>query len=270
MGICEKGKEWSLRPDILSSFPSTPLLLNLSPPNNVLLIISPWLARLRGWAPRPGPLMGICDAPKSLLKWPAGELQGGLLWGRELWCAKVWRGRLHAALHRSVSSTAAPLAGEPLPPTLTDWLAGWLADLLTYSSVYTVYLPKWVPALTERLTSEVLAEGELVSAWWQHGSNLHIRCNCAIYAFYFYVVLSEYKSPEVTWIQVLLQRVEFPFFFSASPAISFISCQAAHGEKIRSGWLFSARSLCKCAIGNFFQFEYCQMESVFSAAARNH
>lgn len=63
----------------LQYFPAKPLLCPLSflPPNNVLLIISPWLACLRGWALRPGPLMGICDAPKSLLKWPTGELQGG-------------------------------------------------------------------------------------------------------------------------------------------------------------------------------------------------
>ena len=47
------------------------------------------------------------------------------------------------------------------------------------------------------------------------------------------------------------RRVSF-FFFFASPAISFISCQAARREKIRSGRLFSAQSLCKCAIGNFF------------------
>lgn len=40
----------------------------------------------------------------------------------------------------------------------------------------------------------------------------------------------------------------FPSF--SSSAISFISCEVE--KKIRAGWLFSAHSLCKCAIGNFF------------------
>lgn len=141
----------SARCPVLFSFLSVPAQTSVLPPfpNNMLLIISPWLACLRGWALHPGPLMGICDAPWSLLKWPTGELQGGYLWGRVLWCARVWRGRLHAALHRSVSSTAALLAGEPLPPTLSNWLAG----RLTYS-------PSWLYTLcTCRNQCQLLGKG---------------------------------------------------------------------------------------------------------------
>lgn len=102
------------------------VLLSFS--DNVLLIISSWLACLRGWELCPGSLMRICDAPKRLLKWPPGELQGGFQGGLELWCARVWRGRLHAALHRSVSSTAALLAGGAPASTTNDWSAGWLIN----------------------------------------------------------------------------------------------------------------------------------------------
>ncbi len=82
-----------------------------------------------------------------------------------------------------------------------------------------------------------------------HGSTSYIQYKCSVQAI-INMLFRVNISPEFIWIQVLLQSVGFHFFLT-SPAISFISCQAARREKMRSRRLFSAQSLWKCAIGNF-------------------
>lgn len=117
-------------PVSLSSFSSTSLLLNfcsvLPPsPNNVLLIISPWLACLCGWVLCPDPLMGICDAPKSLLKWLTGALRGAarsfdVPRSGETGCTLDYTNLSVAQLHFALWK-----------PWLTGGLVGHLTDLLT-------------------------------------------------------------------------------------------------------------------------------------------
>lgn len=122
-------KKRSLRPYSLSSFPSTLFLLNLGSvlppsPNNVLLIISPWLACLCGWALCPDPLMGICDAPNSLLKWLAGARSFDVPGSGETGCTLACTNLVVAQLHFALRSPC-------LQPWLVGWLVGWLSDWFT-------------------------------------------------------------------------------------------------------------------------------------------
>lgn len=178
-------------------------MLNLSSvlppsPNNVLLIISPWLPCLRGWVLCPGPLMGICDAPKRLLKWPTGELRGASCGASSFDVPGSGEaGCTLPCLHWSFSSTAALLAWKTLPSNL-DWLARW-PDWLIYS-------PRWLlPSKWQHLALIASLVGhELISAWWC--CRYHYALNG--------VFLSDNTSraPYESFVQKILMILIFLFF----------------------------------------------------------
>ncbi len=181
------------------------------------------------WSGRPGSYRGASYGAGSFDVPRSGEA------GCTLPCTNLSVAQLHCSL------------GSPC--FQPDWLVGWLTGLLTHL----VDCIRYVPAERSASTlGKVNFNRSSRRSWITlccHGSTSYTQYKCSVQAI-INMLFRVNISPEFIWIQVLLQSVGFHFFLT-SPAISFISCQAARREKMRSRRLFSAQSLWKCAIGNF-------------------